>query len=108
MKSNLPEKIKIAGTDWTIESKPMDSMEKYHGTFGLTYSMQSKIIIVITGNNHADVDTLLHEIFHAIFFTYGIQEDDDEERTVAALGTAWVQVLRDNPELRKYIERCVK
>lgn len=108
MKSKLPDKIKVAGTDWTIECQGMDKLERYNGTFGLTYNMRSLIIVVITGNKQADLDTLIHEIFHAIFFTYGIEEDDNEERTVAALGTAWVQVLRDNPELRKYIERCVK
>ena len=49
------------------------------------------------------VDTVLHEITHAIFKIYLLKEGDDEERATSAFATGWTQVLRDNPGLLKWI-----
>lgn len=54
------------------------------------------------------LDTLLHEISHAIFWAYGIEDADKEERIVSALGTAWAQVYRDNPGLLPWISDLVE
>lgn len=43
------------------------------------------------------VETLLHEIGHAIWWSYGMRDSWDEEQTVAVQATAWAQVWRDNP-----------
>ncbi len=43
------------------------------------------------------LDTVVHEIFHALFWAYGIEDEDKEERTVGTMATAWVAFLRDNP-----------
>lgn len=50
------------------------------------------------------VDTLLHELNHAIYWAYGIDDEDKEERIVGTFATAWTQVFRDNPVLLKIIE----
>ena len=49
------------------------------------------------------VDTFLHEVLHAIYFAWGIEDEDKEERTVAAIATAWTQIFRDNPWLIRWI-----
>jgi hypothetical protein len=49
------------------------------------------------------VDTVLHEINHAIFWAYLLRDNDDEERTVATIATGWTQVFRDNPALLAWI-----
>lgn len=49
------------------------------------------------------VDTLFHEILHAMYYTYGIRSGDDEERTVAAISTGLVALFRDNPWLIGFI-----
>lgn len=54
------------------------------------------------------VDTLLHEINHAIYWAYGINDDDKEERVVGTFATAWTQVFRDNPRLLQYITESLK
>lgn len=48
-------------------------------------------------------DTLIHELFHAIWGEYNIHEGDDEERIVLTMATAWTQILLDNPELCKFL-----
>lgn len=53
------------------------------------------------------VDTLLHEIMHAIFWAYGVGEDDKEERMVAMFGTALMTLHRDNPWLAGWISETL-
>ncbi len=53
------------------------------------------------------VDTVLHEIFHAIYWTFGIEDEDKEERIVSALGSAMMQVHRDNPWLAVWINETL-
>lgn len=53
------------------------------------------------------IDTLLHEIGHAIWWAYGMEEDDNEERIVRAFATAWVQIYQDNPWLLELITKTL-
>jgi hypothetical protein len=53
------------------------------------------------------VDTLMHEISHAIFWAYHISDHDREERIVSIFGTAWAAVYRDNPGLLSWIAEGV-
>lgn len=50
---------------------------------------------------------VLHEVLHSVCSLAGLQGDDDldphEERIVAALAPALLQVLRDNPGLLAYL-----
>jgi len=48
-------------------------------------------------------DTLFHEISHAIFWVYGVEDSDKEERVVSAFGSAWMQIHRDNPWLARWL-----
>lgn len=45
------------------------------------------------------VDTVLHEVTHAIYWAYVIEDKDEEERIVTTMARAWTQVWRDNPDL---------
>lgn len=45
-------------------------------------------------------DTLLHEVFHAIDHLMGTK---CSERQIASLATGLIAVLKDNPELLKYL-----
>lgn len=49
------------------------------------------------------VGVLLHELHHAIYWAYGLTDSDGEERMCVALGNAWLQIWRDNPELLSWI-----
>ncbi len=52
-------------------------------------------------------DTVLHEAGHAIYWTYGLAERDDEERVVGTFATAWAQVFRDNPWMLDWVARSL-
>ena len=44
-------------------------------------------------------DTLIHEVFHAIWATRALPPVVEEEECVARLASGWTTVIRDNPDL---------
>lgn len=54
------------------------------------------------------VDTLIHEVGHAIWWAYGISDDDKEERIVSIQATAWTQIFKDNPWLSDWIKKALR
>jgi len=49
------------------------------------------------------VDTVLHELFHAIWKVYNIKQGDDEERIVTTMAMSMVQLFHDNPGLVSWL-----
>lgn len=49
-------------------------------------------------------ETLLHELLHAMSWARGVDFGTEEEPLVTALGATLTQVLRDNPELRAWLD----
>lgn len=47
------------------------------------------------------LDSLMHEVGHAIWKLFALGDENKEETAVAALATGWVMVLTDNPALAK-------
>lgn len=54
------------------------------------------------------VETLIHEITHAIHHAYVIKDGDDEERMVTTLARGWAQVYYDNPALLRWMSKVIK
>lgn len=54
------------------------------------------------------IETVLHEITHAIYDAYVIRAGDDEERTVTTLAKGWAQVYHDNPALLRWMSKVAK
>lgn len=102
----LPEKIKVGYADISIH--PMKSLEGLsHGCYGHFSESELCIRIITDMSPMVVMNTLIHEVFHACFFVGGLQDDDDEERTVNTLANVYSQVVRDNPEYSKFIQRCL-
>ena len=53
------------------------------------------------------LDTVLHEINHALFWLCNLGDDDKEEHIVGHLATAQVQLFADNPWLHTFIQRAL-
>lgn len=106
--SSLPSVVKVACFDieievWTSHRATTESK------FGLWSAIEQKIGVdgsII--NIYKFLDTLIHEINHAIWWAYGIEDDDKEERVVATMATGWVQIYRDNPGLLKFIQENIR
>lgn len=104
----LPDSIRVAGYDfqivkWTTHEASACSR---WGEFS-----QIEQVIRIQENIPSPfkaVDTFLHEVSHAIFWAYGIHDDDKEERIVSTMGTALMTVHRDNPWLAPWLTKALK
>lgn len=102
----LPKKIKIAGYDIDVV-RYEGSAARASEVFGEFSCIENVIYIDTTIKDIQILDTLIHEINHAIYWIYSLEDEDEEERTVSVLSTAWVQVYRDNPELLELINEVI-
>lgn len=98
----LPSSIRVAAFD--VKVIDWDHLAAAtHNKFGEWSCVECAIRIDSTVNPMKVLDTLLHEINHAIYWSYGMMDDDKEERIVGTMATAWAQIYRDNPHLTKWI-----
>ncbi len=103
----LPEHIRIAGFDFKLE-RWTHQQAAGAARYGEFSSIEQTIRIQRDmPSPFKAADTLLHEISHAIFWVYGMNEGDKEERMVSILGTAWMTLHRDNPWLAKWLNRVL-
>ena len=71
--------------------------------FGDFSYMHSRIRIEKSLRGSILVDTLLHEIFHAMYAVGQLQRKDKEERIVSTFSVLSSGFYRDNPELIKFL-----
>jgi len=104
----LPSVVRVAGYDIRIE------LMSHHQAAGLQrwgeFSSIEQTIRIQREmpSRFKAVDTMLHEINHAIYWAYGIDDEDKEERIVSTFGTAQMTLFRDNPWLTKWIAEALK
>ena len=102
----LPKSLRIAAFTFEIEEfHPMAAAAcRRYGEFS---AMEMRIRIDPQAGDVKTVDTLMHEITHAIFWSYGIDDKDEEERVAGFMGTAWTQIYRDNPDLLRFLTEAL-
>ena len=102
----LPTIIKLGYQDITVTE--VDSIDNTQGS----YDNDSHEIKIKSGiGNREQLNTLLHEILHAIVYGYGLKcefkDDEHEEKVVNALGNGLTEVLVRNKELVAFIGKSV-
>jgi hypothetical protein len=102
----LPKKVKVAGYDFGIvDWQPMkaEAADRYGEC-----SAQELVIRIRTDKHISHTtNTFLHEITHAIYWAYGIRDEDKEERIVEMIGNGWAQVFRDNPDVLRFLSESL-
>ena len=95
-KLTLPNWIKIGPYDCEVK---FVRIEEGEGRLG-DYSSRTNMIRIDSSmsDRRRIVETLLHEVLHAIYYSYTLSPGDGEERVVSVLSTGLAAVLRDNPE----------
>ena len=93
--------IKVGGIDIDVFFVPGDN-----DSFGDFTYLQTQIRVDSRLEGGALVDTLLHELFHAIWSIGQLKEkDQEEERAVAVMASYMTQILRDNPNVVMWITK---
>ena len=104
--TELPSYIKVAAFDIKVYAWDHRSAAAAN-RFG-EFSCNEQCIRIDTSiSRFKTVDTLFHEINHAIYWAYGLEDSDKEERIVGTFATAWVQVIRDAPGLIPFIQELL-
>jgi hypothetical protein len=99
----LPDNVRVGGFDFRIEKWTSHQAAGAH-RYGEFSSIEQTIRLQIDmPSAYKAVDTVLHEFCHAMFWTYGVNDEDKEERIVGAMGSGWMALHRDNPWLAKWI-----
>ncbi len=101
--------IRVAGFDFKVVEWSRDRGNA-EGKFAEFSAVQGCISIDVE-KPFKIVDSLLHELVHAILWAYGYSTPDDkipEEHCAGIISTGMVQVLRDNPKLHAYLNDKIK
>ena len=98
----LPKTVKIGYSHYSIEiqdDKWMDENKAYGDQHGY-----KKVINICDSWEIAEVvDTLFHEIDHAIWEYRGLKAKELEETAITSLNTERIRVFLDNPQLYKVL-----
>lgn len=103
----LPDTIRIGLHDYAIV-KWNSNTSLGRGRSGECASIEQEIRL---SSGHPSctqlIDTFLHEALHAVYWVYGVHDEDKEERVVSVFSTALTTLFRDNPWLASWIEKYV-
>lgn len=107
MMRKLPTSIRISAYDFTIEKWNTNQVLANRrwgecSTAEMTMRFQQDMPTRVKA-----LDTVLHEISHAVWWAFGVEDEDKEERTVNLNASGWTCVYRDNPWLLDWIKECV-
>ena len=100
----LPEVVRIGPFDFRIihwTHHQASSVSRYGECSSIEQAIRLQTDMP---SRYKGVDTFLHEVCHAIYWAYGILDDDKEERIVSVLATAMSALYRDNPWLTSWIQ----
>lgn len=101
----LPSPISVAGMTYTIVYG--DKMIQNEDKCGECHNQTGSIRIAVGMGEDMTVNTVIHEVLHAIYHCYGIEDKDEEERVVNTMATGLFQVLKDNKNLFNFIRRGI-
>lgn len=98
-------KVKIGGNEYTFEylNDPKHGDANVYGY--ITYGNRRIVLQKNMPNNTQHLNTLLHEIIHGVLEERGVTH---KEELVVHLGNGLTQLLRDNPSLRREIDKLCK
>lgn len=99
--------LRIGYADFSIFTTDEDRKE-IDNAMGICYPNLHEIFISTKYNEIETVNTLIHEILHAVYHQANLECGDTEERLVCTLTNGLVAVFRNNPQLVKYIKRLNK
>lgn len=105
----LPKSIRVGYAEVTVGIFPREVASA--GNRMGEYDPRRCLIRIDDDQERSDLcnlDTLLHEIVHAIFHHYDLHDSDREEKLVTVIAGAWTQIYRDNPDLLRFIAASVK
>ena len=103
----IPTRIRIGYRDYKVSCVKSSVMDD-QPYLGRIFHLRGEIYIGEHDNKYEFVDSLLHEILHAVYSTQKIEDGDDQERCVGMLANGLTGVFRDNPKLLQFFLDALK
>lgn len=107
---SIPLSVRVGPYRYTVkvDADRIKELEKESNTdlYGITTHGHLEIALQPDVADMVLRETLLHEVLHAVLFNTGISDrmtDKAEEHLVRALSPALFSLLRDNPDLVRYL-----
>lgn len=103
----LPSHVKIGPYKFRLEL--WDALGSISSNrYGEISTIEQRITIARAHSSPEKLlDTLLHEINHALYWLADLNDGEKEENVVRRLTTAQVQLFADNPWLNMFIQRAL-
>ena len=96
------DKLIIFGNEWEVAE-----LSELEEGWGLCWKDERRIEVVKHDIPDFDADTLIHEIFHALWYSYQAKPKLPEEEAVAILASGLIGVLKANPNLLDYLQSAL-
>lgn len=93
----LPTAIKVGHRDFQVQIQDRDWSDR-HSANGQCSKDQGLIHIAGHLSGALAAESVLHEVMHAAWYVWRVEDGDDEERTVTTLTMALSCIFRDNPD----------
>ena len=103
----FPRRLRIAGKMIEVRFISKEEAEE-RGIWGTFVPAESTIYVADCGTAADLLDTILHEVLHALYYVWNLNDEDDEERTVHTLASALQAIFVDNKQFYKAIGRIAK
>lgn len=102
-----PKRLRVGYRHYQIHPWSLQDMER-NEQWGECDKTRGEIFVCTESDPLVVLDTLLHELFHAIWNEYNVGKDSEEEPTVHMLAAGLTQVLYDNPQLLKFCGTAIR
>lgn len=102
----LPSSIRIGAYDVEIVVEDRNWSDAHAAIGHFSGAQQRMTIVQSSASSQASAETVIHEIMHAVWWAYGLEDADPQERTVTLLSAGLTQVWRDNPQLMAWIDKA--
>ena len=103
----IPKRLKIAGKTVKVELIGLEQAQEEE-VWGQFMADEARIQICAEHTPEFVLDTLLHEILHACYAYWNMQDHDDEERIVHTMASALQSLYTENANLLKCIQMYTK
>ena len=101
-----PDTVKIGAVDYKILNMDADAARK-EDCMGKCSVEEAEISVVFHRAPRIGAVTLLHEMMHAIWAEYDLDDREKEERAVTALSNGLSAAMRDNPAVFDWIRKAL-
>lgn len=107
----MNKNIGLGSKDYTLRMEPSSNEIPDHiysaALLGGYFHEQDQLIYIDTNKKYSNqqvIEALIHELLHAVYYEYCIEDKHNEEETVTRLAKGFCGVLKNNPIIMKLIK----